>query len=150
SLTRPVILLEIHIGKLTAFGDDVRPNVMKTDVPEEAFVRRLRGGRVSARPVAQVDRNRARYVLQQQIRKHNILHSGRRTEMHLNRAAIGFVDDAVGYSNVFRVSASESKDRPARAERAVGYCDKPATAEECARVVLRLHVAVADVDVFGA
>ena len=121
----------------------ISSNVIFRRIPSRRGFRR---GSVSAAPVAQVDGNRPRDILHHQVGEMKVPHLGFRPELHLDRASVGFIDDAIGNRDVLGVSAAETEDRPARAERAVGHGHEPATAEQRAGVVLRLHVAVADVD----
>lgn len=72
------------------------------------------------------------------------------TAPHFDRATIGSIDEAIRDGNVLGLAPAETEDRPARRERAIGYRDKLATAEQRARVVLALHIAIADMDVLAA
>ena len=84
------------------------------------------------------------------LEKKDVPHLRIRPELHLDGAAVGLIDDAVGDRDVLRIAAAEAEHRPARAEGAVGHRHELATAEQRAGVVLRLHVAVADVDILAA
>src|SRR6266567_908311 len=70
--------------------------------------------------------------------------------MELDRAAVDLVQHAVRHGDVLGFAAAEAEHRPARAERGVRDRDELAAPEQRAGIVLRLDVAVADGDVFGA
>ena len=66
---------------------------------------------------------------------------------HFYRAAVGFENDAIGDAYIFGNTAAKAENRPARAERAIGDGDKLAAAKQCAGIVLRLHVAVNNMNI---
>src|SRR5262249_30624542 len=73
-----------------------------------------------------------------------------RPEVQFNRTSVSLGNDAVGNCDVLRVPSAEPEHRPPRAESAIGYRNVAATAEQGARVVLCLHIAVGDVYVLAA
>src|SRR5260370_23417160 len=96
------------------------------------------------------DGDRSGDVAHHQIAERDVLDSRPRAEAHLDDAAVGVVDHAVGNRDVLALAAAEPENRPARAERAVCHRDELVAAEQGARVVLAHHVAVHDVDVVAA
>src|SRR5581483_5210330 len=72
------------------------------------------------------------------------------TAPHFDRAAVGFVDEAIGHGDVLGLAAAETEHRPAGAEGTVRHRDELATAEQRAGVVLALDCAVREMHVLGA
>src|SRR6185312_16013114 len=99
---------------------------------------------------SRANRNRAAHVFKNQIREIHVLVTRAGFAAQFYRAAENLIHDAIGNGNVFRDAATETETRPARAEITICDGDKPATAEERARVVLTANIAIADVNMFRA
>ncbi len=105
-------------------------------------------GVLISRPHADIDR--ASHVLQHQIRERYVLKPRSGTAVEFYRASVYLVQHAIGDRDVLRNAAAEAENRPSRAEGAVGDGYKPATAEQRASVILRLHIAIDNANVFAA
>ena len=80
----------------------------------------------------------------------DVLKPRARPAPHFYGTAIALVNNAVRDGDIFRLAAAKAKNRPPGAERAICHHHEFATAEQSARVVLRLDIAVGHIDVLAA
>lgn len=88
--------------------------------------------------------DRARYVIQNQIREGDVLITRAWIALKLDGASVNLIQHAVADGDDLRKASAKPKDRPASAEDAIGDGHELAATEKGACIVLREHDAVTD------
>ena len=93
--------------------------------------------------------NRSCHIIHDQVGENHVLKARSGAAAHFDRRTKGLSGQAIGNRDVLCDSAAIGEDRPASVKSTIRECHKPATAEQCAGVILADNITVADMHVFA-